>query len=137
MNKILIFTFVALFGLTGAYWGRYRFPSLRPGSPMDRLLGVINVFGNVAVALVGIALIMTTEFSGTPALGFIASALLLGSVFLYRVRAPDLRMAFASNSGRRGQPHDQQRKTRWPYTLTYMAGYSCVIAYISTILSHL
>lgn len=54
---------------------------------MDRILGVTNVFGNVAVATVGIALIMTTEFSGTPALGLIASALLLGSVFLYRVRA--------------------------------------------------
>lgn len=103
---------------------------------MDRALGVINVFGNAANGLVALILPVTTGFVGIPTLGFVASALFLSSLFLYRVRASDLRMAFASNSGRRGQPHDHQRKTRWPYTLTYMAGYAFMIAYISTILGY-
>jgi hypothetical protein len=81
VNKILLFTFAALFGLTGAYWGRYRFP-LKPGSPMDRALGVINVVGNVAVALVGIALTVTTGFAGVPES---ADLHLAGHVWLQRV----------------------------------------------------
>jgi hypothetical protein len=136
VNKILIFIFVAIFGLAAAYWGRYRFP-LKPDSPTDRILGVINMVGNGGVGLMALIFPVTTGFVGVPALGFAASALFLSSVLLYSVRVPDLRMAFASNRGRHGLPHDQQRKTRWPYTLSYMAGYAFMIAYISTILRHL
>lgn len=103
---------------------------------MDRVLGIINVFTNTAIGLIALALPILTGFDGIPALAFVAAALLLGSVALYRVEVPDLRMASAINRGRHELPSDLQRKSRWPYTLTYMTGFVLIFVYIPTILRH-
>ncbi|WP_411732629.1 hypothetical protein [Paeniglutamicibacter sp.] len=104
---------------------------------MDRVLGVITVFANALLAIVVAALPFSTGFVGVPALGFIASALFISSLFLYGVRAADLRMTFARNGGRRGLTTELQRKTRWPYTLVYMLGHCFMFGYAATIITHL
>lgn len=132
VNRILIYVFAAFVGQAGAYWGRYRFP-LKRESRMDRILGAINVFCNAGLCLLAMILPLTTDFVGIPALAFIAAALFLSSLFLYRVKVMDLRTRLASNDGRRALPADAQAKTRWPYTLVYVLGYAFMAIYIATI----
>jgi uncharacterized membrane protein len=100
---------------------------------MDIILGVINAFCNAGLCLLAMILPLTTAFVGIPALAFIAAALLLSSLFLYRVKVRDLRTRLASNNGRRALPADAQAKTRWPYTLVYVLGYAFMATYIATI----
>ena len=136
MNDFLMLSYVVLFAWSGAYWERYRF-AIPYDSPMDRVLGAITVFVNALLAIVVAALAFSTGFVGVPTLGFVAASLFLSSLFLYRVRAADLRMTFAENCGRRVRPPGLQRKTRWPYTLVYMLGHCFMLAYAATIITHL
>lgn len=133
-NNVLLFTYVPLMAWAGAYWGRYRYAIARD-SKMDRVLGGMNVFSNALLAILATALPITTGFVGIPALGFAASATFLFSLYLYRVRIPDVRLAFAINGGRRVLPTDQQFGTRWPYTVVYTVGHGFMFAYVATIIT--
>jgi len=136
MSRLLIGVFVVLAGWSIAYWGRYRAP-LKRNSRTDNVLGIINVICIALLCLIAATLPLSTGFVGIPVLGFAAAALFLASLFLYRIRAADLRMVRASGRGRRGLPVSQREMTRWPYTLVYMIGYVLLAAYIATILGHL
>jgi hypothetical protein len=133
MNVVIVI-FGVLLGLSAGYWGRYRFPVMREGSRLDVRLGQLNLICNAGQGLVAVALALSTNMAGIPALAFAASGLLLVSVPLYFVKKKDPRLIGVHLEGSHVDEESIHKRTsRWPYTVVYTVGYIALFAYIMSI----
>lgn len=134
MNRFLVPVLVAVLGLALVNWQRLRPPG-KSGSPIDRIMGGISIGCNAGIALVSLTLPLATGFAGLPALGFAAAALLVASLFLYRVTASVAGVPLAAGAWGRGPGREPRPRSKWPFTLTSTVGYGCTLAYFATLLS--
>jgi hypothetical protein len=104
------------------------------GSRLDVRLGQLNLICNAGQGLVAVALALSTNMAGIPALAFAASGLLLVSVPLYFVKKKDPRLIGVHREGSHVDEESIHRRTsRWPYTVVYTVGYIALFAYIMSI----
>lgn len=112
--------------------GRFRYPIVR-GSRLDRIFGAINIAANITVAAVGPLLVMATGFAGLPVLAFAGTGSIVAGLALYPLKATRLDLLVLRAGGLRAKPVAEQEKTRWPYQLSYGAGYALTVAYVWSI----
>ncbi|WP_284978670.1 hypothetical protein [Arthrobacter sp. fls2-241-R2A-200] len=130
MNVVIV-VFGISAGLSAAYWGRYRFPVVRRGSVLDERLGLLNLYCVAVQGVVAIALALSTNMAGLPALAFAASGLLLAAVPLYLSKRRDPRLAAPRREGSHVNEESALKLTsRWPYTVVYTAGYVALFSYV-------
>ncbi|MBT8160956.1 MULTISPECIES: hypothetical protein [Arthrobacter] len=127
-------TSMVVFGLTMAYWGRYRFPMLKVGGAADERLGKINAGLVATQGILTAVLPLVNGGKGYPLLAVSASELLLAAVAMYGVKRPDVRLFGYAGTGRHADQEAPHRlTTRWPYTLAYMLGYLAWFGYLFTL----
>jgi hypothetical protein len=81
-------------------------------------------------AVIALILPSLTRFAGMPMFAYLAAALIVTSLFLYRLQPLGLRVRIAHAGGQRAKPLAEQERTRWPYALTCAIGYLIMLAYI-------
>ena len=119
-------------GYSVVYRGRFRYAVVR-GSMLDRVFGWINIAANITVAVVGPSLVMATGFVGLPVLAFAGTGSIVAGLVLYPLKAARLDLLVLRPGGLRAKPLAEQEKTRWPYQLSYGAGYVLTAVYVSSI----
>lgn len=128
--SVLVVIMAIELGLSGSFWGRFRFP-LRRGSRLDHILGQINLVSITIQGLVIPVLTFTNGTAGIPVLGFAAGGLLLASVPLYFIKKKDPLLAGVQWQGQHVDEESTLRLTsRWPRSAACTAGYLCLAAYV-------
>lgn len=121
--------------VTAMYWQRWRFPAFkRPGRAEEKFARV-NLAAVAAQGLIAVAGTFVSVVTGTgiPLLGVAAAAVMLGAVYLYRIKLPSPSLRSYAGAGRHADLNALQRPTsRWPYTFAYMMGYLVLLAFFST-----
>lgn len=132
MIKVLIGSFFGSIGYAIGYSGRFKLP-IKRGSLSHRVLGRINLAFHGLVVVTALVLPSLTRFTGSPIFAYLAAALIVTSLFLYRLQPLGLRVRIAHAGGQRAKPFAEQERTRWPYAWTCAIGYIVMLAYIWTI----
>ena len=99
----------------------------------ETVLRRINVALHIVALAIALVLPSLSRFAGTPIMAYLAAALIITSLFLYRLKPLGLRVRVAHAGGKRAKPLAEQERTRWPYALTCGLGYLVMLAYIWTI----
>ncbi len=134
MIKILIGAFLGMVGYSLGFSGRFGIPSIiRRGSRIETVVRRINVAFHVAAVAIALVLPPLTLFIGAPIFAYLAAALIVTSLFLYRLQPLGLRVSVTNAGGQRAKPLAEQERTRWPYAWTCGIGYAIMLAYIWTI----
>ena len=133
ISQILILIFFGAFGYAVGYSGRFKLVFIKPGSRMHLVLGRINVAYHVIAAVIAVALPPLTGFAGAPLLAYITATLIIGSLFMYRLKPLSLHIRLFPAGGKRAKPLAEQERTRWPYALTCGIGYIVMLAYVWTL----
>ena len=133
MIKILIGSFFGSVGYAIGYSGQFGLVFLKRGSLLHKVLGRINLAFHCVAVVIALILPSLTRFAGMPIFAYLAAALIVTSLFLYRLQPLGLRVRIAHAGGQRAKPLAEQERTRWPYAWTCAIGYLIMLAYIWTI----
>lgn len=126
LNSMICFTATGFAG--------HRFPALRRGTAMRRVLRQVRlVLHGVGVA-VTLALPPLTGFTGAPVLAWVSATLVIVSLCVYRLRPLRLSERRLAARGKRAKPLSGQDRTRWPHAWLCGAGYVVMFWYIGTVL---
>lgn len=132
MIKILIASFVFIFAYGIGYLGRFKYP-IKRGSLAETVYRRINVAFHIVAVIIALLLPPLTSFAGPAIFAYVAAALIVTSLFLYRLQPLGLRVRIAHAGGQRAKPLAEQERTRWPYAWACGIGYVVMLAYIWTI----
>ncbi len=132
--RLLIVSYIVIVGYAVGYSGQFKLPTIiRPGFPIHRFLGKVNLVLHGCAIAIALALPPLTNFQGTTALTYLSALFVAVSLAIYRWRPLSLYVLLFRPQGKRGKPLAEQAHTRWPYVLLCTVGYILMLIYIQTI----
>jgi hypothetical protein len=132
MAKILILVTFLILGYGLGWLGHFRL-SILSGSRTERVLESIHLTGIALLALIAITLPPITQFHGRPELAYFALVLLLVSLALFPLKVKNPVLLLSPATGPRAKPIADQRRSKWPHSITWIIAYCLAAWYVGTI----
>lgn len=132
--KLLIVSYIVVVGYAVGYSGQFRLPTIiRPGFPIHRFLGKVNVLLHGCAVAMALTLPPLTDFHGIASLSYLSALFVAASLAIYRWRPLGIHTILFHPQGKHGKPLAEQNRTRWPYVWLCSSGYILMLIYIQTI----
>jgi hypothetical protein len=132
MGRFLILLAIFTVAASVATAGRFRFP-LKEGSRADVFYQSLQLAGIVLATAVELALPTATNWVGLPVLSYMAAALHLTSLAVYRVKLPAIQGIRPGTVGSHSADEHDIRRTRWPHQTIFAVAHVTLLIYLFTI----
>ncbi len=134
LTKVLIVSYIVIVTYAVGYSGQFKLPMIvRPGTPIHRFLGTVNLVLHGCAIAIALTLPSLTDFQGIAILSYLSALFVAVSVAIYRWRPLSLYVIVLRPQGKHGKPKAEQAHTPWPYVWLCSAGYILMLIYIQTI----
>jgi hypothetical protein len=134
LSRVLIVSYIVIVAYAVGYSGQFKLPRIvRPGSPIHRSLGRVNLVLHGCAIAIALTLPPLTDFKGIAILSYLSALFVAASLAIYRWRPLSLYVIVFHPQGKRGNPKAEQTRTPWPYVWLCSAGYILMLIYIQTI----
>lgn len=137
LTRVLIVSYIVIVTYAVGYSGQFRLPMIvRPGTPIHRFLGKVNLVLHGCAIAIALAFPPLTNFQGIAILSYLSAFFVGASLAVYRWRPLSLDVIVLRPEGKRAKPKTEQLRSPWPYVWLCSAGYILMLIYIQTIFGH-